>query len=308
MINEIKRLLTIEPTRFREKREAEIQTMEPIKGLHLEINLTDITIPGERLGGLGTIIELRDVTKFIEFDNLRKQFVSTVSHELRTPITTIDLSITNLKDLEESLSTEEKDQLIEMIAQSSSLLNQMIEDLLIISRIEAGRIKLKPTTYRLWEVLNALVTQLDSKGQVKQLSIQVDVPPEIELFGDPKRIGQIFRILLDNAIKYSLEHSTIKIKAIDHYQGDYNPTGFDGSLIQVSDTGFGISEDDLPHIFERFFRADLVRDTEGTGLGLSIAKELVLLHQGEIFVESKLGKGSTFSVFLPVKQNTGEQI
>ncbi len=306
LINEINRLLTIEPS-HKEKQETEIHTMEPIKGLYLEVNLTNITTPGERLGGLGVIIELRDVTKFIEFDNLRKQFVSTVSHELRTPITAIDLSITNLKELEESLSTEEKDQLIEMIAQSSSLLNQMIEDLLIISRIEAGRIKLQPTTYKLWEVLNALVTQLDSKGQVKQLTIQADVPPEIELFGDPMRIGQIFRILLDNAIKYSPEQSTIKINAIDHYQGDYNPTGVNGSLIQVSDTGLGISEEDLPHIFERFFRADMVREIEGTGLGLSIAKELVLLHQGEIYVESELAKGSTFSVFFPVNQNMDEK-
>ena len=306
LLNDIKRLVAIE-TNNNEQIEVKPHTIEPVKGLYLQLHFADITIPGERLGGLGVIIELRDVTKFMEFDNLRKQFVSTVSHELRTPITAIDLSIMNLKELEESLSTEEKDQLIEMIAQSSSLLNQMIEDLLIISRIEAGRFDLKLSSYWLLEILDSAKVQLEKKRIAKGLIIQSNVKPEIEMVGDPKRISQIFRILLDNAIKYSPEKSIIKINAIDHYQGDYNPTGVDGILIQVSDTGLGISEEDLPHMFERFFRSSMVREIEGTGLGLSIAKEIVLLHQGEIFVESELGKGSTFSVFLPVKQNMEEK-
>lgn len=284
----------------------EPSTIEPIEGLYLQLHVTDITTSGENPSNLGTIIELRDVTKFVEYDNLRKEFVSTVSHELRTPVTSIDLSIKNLQKYRKKLSEEQKDQIIEMVAESSFILNQMVEDLLIISGIESGQFKLQQKVYNPEMVINEVLIQMEPKRQEKKIIIQITGNVERELYGDPKRIGQIFRILVDNAIKYSSKSSCVKIHTIDDYQGKYNPKNFEGTLIQVCDEGIGIDKKDLLRVFDRFFRADNVKDSQGTGLGLSIARELVCLHKGEIYVESGLGTGSTFSVFLPRIEELGE--
>lgn len=127
----------------------------------------------------------------------------------------------------------------------------------------------------------------------------MDYDQKISLVGDKKRIDQIFRILIDNAIKYSNEDSEIYLVALDKYKGNFNSTNSDGFLFQVIDNGRGIPEKDLPRIFERFHRAENARDVNGSGLGLAIAEQLTELHGGEIFVESEYSIGSTFSVFLP---------
>ena len=119
------------------------------------------------------------------------------------------------------------------------------------------------------------------------------------MYGDPRRIGQVIQILIENAIKYSSKSSNIKVKASDHYNGKYNIQGIDGTLISVKDKGLGIKLLDLPRIFVPFYRATEVQDTPGAGLNLSIEKRLIDLHQGGIFVESNHGKGSIFRIFLP---------
>jgi len=121
----------------------------------------------------------------------------------------------------------------------------------------------------------------------------------IVLFSDPQRVEQIIRILLDNAIKYSPSNSIIRLRISANYDGKLNPSSLDGTLFQVVDKGRGIPSTDLPNLFERFFRAGNVADIHGTGLGLTIAKELLNLHGGQIFVNSEVGIGSTFSIFLP---------
>jgi two-component system sensor histidine kinase ArlS len=133
----------------------------------------------------------------------------------------------------------------------------------------------------------------------KNISIELSIDKSIILYGDKKKIDQIYRIFIDNAIKYSNHGNKIEITATDNYYGDFNKDNKNGVLVQFKDKGIGISKKDLPHIFERFFRSDQVSDTPGTGLGLSIAKELISLHLGSIYVESEYGKGSTFSVFFP---------
>jgi signal transduction histidine kinase len=138
--------------------------------------------------------------------------------------------------------------------------------------------------------------------RLKTRNIEVDttdVERNVSISGDRGKIAQIIRILLDNAYKYSKENSHIKISMMNHYQGLYNPESKDGILIQVIDQGIGIKEKEIPLLFQRFFRSEEVEGIPGTGLGLAIAKELTLVHHGEIFVESTYGKGSIFSVFLP---------
>ncbi len=248
----------------------------------------------------GRIWYFHDITPFIELDNLRSQFISTVSHELRTPITAIDLTLKNLQKHGDKIKEDQKERMINMMAENSVILIEMVEDLLLASRIESGRMKLQWEKYKPYEILNNILIQMDASLKEKQITKVIDAGPDIVLNGDAKRIGQVFRVLIDNAIKYSPERTIIRIKIIDNYVGIHNPEGMDGVLIQVIDEGYGIPEKDKPKLISRFFRASNVMNISGTGLGLSIARDLVKLHSGEIHLESKVGKGSTFSVFLPL--------
>ena len=264
---------------------------------HFEISLKKMLDVSEKFSG--TVIILNDVTERIEYENLRKQFVSTVSHELRTPISAIDLSIKLIEKHKEKLSKDRIDRLIHNISKGSTTLSKMVEDLLILSRIDDAKIKLIKEDFDVKEKLTSVLEELDSKRQVKSIELEIDVEDLLIINADEFRVGQIFRILIDNAIKYSNENSTIQIKTSACNEGKFNPKSVNGILFQVTDNGIGIKEKDLKNLFVRFFRSDEVREIKGTGLGLSIAKELVELHGGEIFVESEYRKGSTFTVFLP---------
>ena len=141
--------------------------------------------------------------------------------------------------------------------------------------------------------------QIIPKSQSKNILCIIDIDPGILLYGDENRLAQVFRGLIDNSIKYSNNDSTIHIRAIDNYCGEYNLDQVEGVLIQIEDEGIGIDEKDLKHLFERFFRSDQVKNIPGTGLGLNISQQFVQMHRGKIFVQSEFGKGTTFSVFLP---------
>ncbi|MFQ5904425.1 MAG: ATP-binding protein, partial [Candidatus Binatia bacterium] len=275
----------------------EVIMIEPKPGLHLQFSSAVTRVPGEL--PFGTIIEVRDISPFINFDTMRKQFVSSVSHELRTPISAIVQSTSNIEKYKKRLSEAQQDQLLDIISRNATLMAKLIDDLLLVSRIDEHRITVEWRKYRPLEILQDVLTELESGRKAKAIAIHVDVDKEIQLLGDRQKIGQIFRIFLDNALKYSYEQTAIKVKVIDHYKGPYNPQARDGVLLQFHDSGRGIREKDMSFLFERFFRSEDVREIPGTGLGLAIAQELTGLHEGEIFVESEFGKGSIFSVFLP---------
>jgi len=227
------------------------------------------------------------------------QFISTVSHELRTPITALMQSAFNLKKYKDRFSEQEKIKLNEIIIRNIAILDELVEDLLIMSRIDEKKVTLTWKEYRPLNLILEIIDLMESHRTAKGITIKVDVDTNLQLFGDAKRVSQIFRNLIDNAIKFSPEKSNIEIRAIDHYKGIYNPQELDGVLFQFKDFGIGIREQDLPRLFQRFFRTDDAIIMEGTGLGLSIIKELLKLHNGEIFVESEYGKGSTFLLFFP---------
>ncbi len=240
-----------------------------------------------------------DTTDRKQAERRLEQLVSTVSHELRTPITVLLMSLDYLKNHKETITQEVEERLMEGISRNITLLNKLAEDILMISRIDEKRLELDWFEYSPLEVINEILTLMKPIAKNKNITLEVDIDENIHLMGDPKRIDQIFRILIDNAIKYSEPESKIEIKGIDNYVGNYNRNHEKGILFQFKDYGRGIPKKDLPHLFERFFRSDQVKEISGTGLGLSIAKELTQLHKGEIFVESEFGKGSTFFVFLP---------
>lgn len=246
----------------------------------------------------GTTVILNDITEMVEFDELRKQFVSTVSHELRTPISSIDLAIKLLETHFDSLTQEKRDRLIQNISRGSDTLVKMIEDLLVLSRVDSARITLLKEEVGLGDLLDEIAFEIDPKRQLREITINMDVVPGAVVPADRFRIAQVFRILLDNAIKYSPEHSIVQVEVTpgQFHGGDYARGGW---WIKVIDHGIGIRERDIKNLFHRFFRSEDVQTMKGTGLGLAIAKEMVVLHGGTITVDSEYGKGSTFSVFLP---------
>ena len=244
-----------------------------------------------------------EITERVCAENDLKEFVSIVSHELRTPITVLLQSTNAFKNYSEKLSDEQKDSICESVSRNAELLAEIVKDLLLVSRLNEGMIILEIKEYKPIDVINEVLELMEPWFNKKKIKAKLEIDNQIELKGDPKRVGQIFRILVDNALKYSNENTEILIKATDHYNGKFNTKypNNDGVLFQIVDYGRGIKKEEIPNLFKRYFRSDDVHDIPGTGLGLLIAKEFTELHKGEIFVESEFGKGSTFSVFFPKK-------
>ncbi|MFW9940637.1 MAG: MASE3 domain-containing protein [Candidatus Thorarchaeota archaeon] len=240
-----------------------------------------------------------DITERRKAEERLSQLVSTVSHELRTPITVLLMSIDYLTKNRGNIEKDLEEKLMDGITRNIHLLNELAEDILLILRIDENKLKLEWVEYSPLKILNEILYLLEPIGKEKNIYFEIDIDESLHLKGDPKRVDQIFRIIIDNSIKYSKENSKIEIQAIENYQGKYNPNESAGILFQFKDYGRGIPEKDIPYIFERFFRSSNVKEISGTGLGLAIAKNLIEAHEGEIFLESKLEKGTTFYVFLP---------
>jgi two-component system phosphate regulon sensor histidine kinase PhoR len=182
---------------------------------------------------------------------------------------------------------------IEIIYRDSERLAKLIDDLLDLSRIESGKMKMEFLPTDILRVIKRTVAVVDNQAKAKAISISLDLPPDLpKVLADENRLAQVILNLLDNAIKYTPDGGKVSISAF-----------LKGGFVQVdvSDTGVGIPEKDLPRIFERFYRVDKARSRElgGTGLGLSIVKHIVQAHGGEVWVKSELGRGSTFSFTIP---------
>ncbi len=278
--------------------EAEVIT-QTLQGDEVYIYMLMSVVPRHEDDLSRVLVSVVDVTERVKFDNLRKAFASTVSHEFRTPISVINQSIKNLKNYKEKLSEAQYNRLMESLERNAGLLAEYVEDLLLISRYDEEFGKFEPTAYHPLEILHSVLSQLQPRLEEKKITTVYQIDFKIQLIGDSSKIDQLFRIFLDNAIKYSDEESEISITALDHYQGEFNPKGVDGALIKFTDHGMGIREDDIPYVFERFYRSQEVNTVPGTGLGLYIAREIASLHKGSIHIESIPGKGSTFYLFLP---------
>ena len=240
-----------------------------------------------------------DITARKEAEERLGRFVSTVSHELRTPVSVLTMSIEFLEKHSDKITPEVNKKLSEGISRNIYLLKDLIEDILTLSRIDEGKYKMEWNEYKPFLIFKDILMLMEPIGNEKDITFNVDVSEEITLYGYNKKIDQIFRIFIDNAIKYSRNSNIIEIKAFNHYKGKYNTDARDGTLFQIKDNGIGILENEVSSIFQRFFRSEQVTDIPGTGLGLPIAKELIKLHSGEVYVESEYGIGTTFYIFLP---------
>ena len=237
-----------------------------------------------------------------------KQFSSDASHELKTPLTILkgEVEVT----LRKERSLQEYQQTLKSNLEEINRMSQIVEDLLLLSRADIGEIGLNTEDINLPEILNEVVTQMDILAKSKRLRLSAsNHRQDIHMFGDALRIRELFINLIENGIKYTEEGGSIHVTLSKEYEPlARNGSGGAGAekeefvKIIVSDTGIGITKEDQERIFNRFFRVDKARSREegGSGLGLSICKWIVEAHQGEIKVESELGRGSSFIVKLPL--------
>lgn len=266
--------------------------------LKMENRIFNLFIVPIKKKGYANIYGL-DITAKKEAEESFGRFVSTVSHELRTPVSVLTMSMEFLENHSNKITPEVERRLQEGISRNIYLLKDLIEDILTLTRIDEGKSKVEWEEYKPYQILTEIMTLMKPIGEEKNIIIELEVEKQLILFGDRKKIDQIFRIFIDNAIKYSRNSNTIEINAINHYRGKYNKANRDGAMFQIKDRGLGIAEGEIHSIFQRFFRSEQVTDIPGTGLGLSIAKELIDLHMGEVYVESEYGVGTTFFIFLP---------
>ncbi|KMZ42219.1 MULTISPECIES: two-component system histidine kinase PnpS [Bacillales] len=241
----------------------------------------------------GVVVVLHDITDIRRLEKMRSEFVANVSHELRTPITSIKGFTETL--LEGAMQDEETCRnFLQIISDESERLYRMIRDILDLSKIEQKRIPLHLSQVHLQDLISSAVAIMHDQAQRKELTITLPSPkPDIWLMTDKDCLQQIILNLLTNAIAYTQEGGKISIKT---------EADSENITIQVMDTGIGIPEKELTRIFERFYRVDKARsrDSGGTGLGLAIVKHLVENLHGHISVESKEGRGTTFTVTLPL--------
>ncbi|WP_449244163.1 response regulator [Desulfobacca acetoxidans] len=248
---------------------------------------------GPDLQLLGVVTVFHDITGFKELDEMKNEFVQMVSHELRAPLSAIKMQHTVILDgLAGDLTEKQRELLVRAHAKIQGLLD-LINELLNVARMEAGHCQLEQVPLSLGGVLTDLVELLQTKAANQKIVLQLITPPNLPLIqADRRSMEEVFMNLLCNAINYSPNGGDVKISAVSHCEY---------LEVLVSDTGVGLEPEEIPKIFDKFYRAKhpQTRQVIGTGLGLAIVKNLIEAHRGSIQVESQPGVGTTFRVLLP---------
>ncbi|HLC14855.1 MAG TPA: response regulator, partial [Thermodesulfovibrionia bacterium] len=271
-----------------------------LKTLKLEAQTEELEAQSEELKQQNTELEQQRI-QVEEANRMKSEFLSTMSHELRTPLNAI-IALSRVLIMKSSVKlSEEEKKYLEIIDRNGKRLLELINDILDLSKIEAGRIELKIKPFSLKLTIESITETLLPIAQHKGIELGVEILPDLpDIESDEERVHQILQNIMNNAIKF-----TVSGKVVVTAQRENEHVS-----IQFADTGIGIQDKDLPHIFEEFRQADSTpsRQYEGTGLGLAIANRAVKLLGGSICVRSAFGVGSTFTVILPVKWHTPKEV
>ncbi len=282
-----------EALRTGEARHAELTFSDGQAGPSRHLQVSAVPMKSDQGEISGAVVLFHDITGLKRADQIRSDFVANVSHELRTPLAILRGYIETLLDNPET-SPDERTRILEVMERHSKRLGLLVEDLLALARLESPNPSLQWSEVDLSTVFEEVVRDWEKKFAEKQLKIIVNIKAdEPKICADEARLHEILYNLFDNAVKYSRQNGEIRLQAERR----------DGEMaLTVSDSGAGIGKDDLPRVFERFYRADKARSRElgGTGLGLSIVKHIAQLHGGRVEAESGLGQGTTIRVILPV--------
>jgi two-component system phosphate regulon sensor histidine kinase PhoR len=242
--------------------------------------------------GLSSVLLIfHNLTELRRLQWARQELIGNISHELLTPLASIKAAAETLScgAIDDPDATQE---FLARIEGEVDRLTQLVRELVELSRIETGESKLKLEPESIELILADVITRFKPQAERSQIELISELAPELpQVVIDRERICQVLANLVHNAIKFTLLQGRVTVSARN--QGD-------SVIVSVADTGVGISSDDLPHIFERFYKADKSHSGEGTGLGLAIAKHIVQAHKGEIWAESEEGKGSIFSFTIPI--------
>ena len=258
----------------------EIKLFHPIER---ELRVKKSPIINYLNNSIGIVITVQDITDIKSLENMRSEFVANVSHELKTPLTSIKGFSETLRYVDDS---ETKNKFLDIIDKESERLTNLINDILILSNIENIH-KMESEYFNPGDVIENVLDMVKSQAYKKSIIIKYNDCFNSEILGSKDKFHQLAVNLIENAIKYSNENGIVKIDLTLEEQY---------FVFKVKDNGIGIPKNDIPRIFERFYRVDKSRSTRGTGLGLAIVKHIVKLFNGEISVKSKVGRGSTFTV------------
>lgn len=240
--------------------------------------------------GVGWVVVMQDVTSYVETDKLKNELVSTVSHDLKQPLAVMRGYLDLLRMTNEFDSRSSR--YVEGINYAIENMRQLIDDILDLARIESG-VSLDPQPFNLTDLLTRCISHIQPNAEQKEITIDTEFSAEsLTISGDVNRLNQVFNNLVGNAVKYTPNGGHVRV-ALEEAP--------DFIEVIVQDSGIGMNENDLEHIFERFYRVRnaSTEGIEGTGLGLAIVKSLVEAHDGQITVTSKVGEGSIFRVMLP---------
>ncbi len=242
----------------------------------------------------GAVAVLRDMTKERKLDKLRQDFVANISHELRTPLSMLQGYSEAIVDGIASTPEEHKE-LAKIIYDESVRMTKLVNELLSLARMEAGHVELHEEVTELLPYFERVLRKFANRAAERNIEIQLDRQTDYDAISiDPDKMEQVLTNLIDNAIRHIPDGGLITVRIKNEDTGKIT--------IEVIDTGSGIPQEDLPFVFERFYKADKARTRgrAGTGLGLAIAKNIVAAHNGKISVQSKMKEGTTFTITIPV--------
>ena len=292
------------------KEPATLEFFEPRLGIHLGISTSPVF---DENGEITSSVHIaKNITerkkaeerlrkaneKLKEYNQLKDEFISTASHELRTPLSIIMGAIRLILDEIPGKIVEEQRDVLATAMENVQRLSRIVDSLLSISRIESGKLDLQKTVVNICELIKSTVSDYKDLAQEKALSLDCEVPEHsVDICLDPDKTKEVLINLISNSVKFTPEGGWVKVIC----------TKQDGKvLVSVQDSGVGIAKEDIPKLFDKFtqFGRKAGPGEKGTGLGLAIAKKLVEMHGGKIEVESKVNKGTTFTIFLPLTTET----